>query len=204
MLLYYEQKCIPATSRIGGLSACNSICRATYCPSKWAYHRPRLPISIMKKKTGSKYFNEIHIQQQPFSRSNLYTITQFTWIAVQSNRVILVLIGAGAQEWNTEITMRWENDLLFRLDAQWRTSCCFHNTSWCTFVFVHCGAFTILCFPCMVHLQAAMEFMTTSLSNGSNNIEWESVFKRSKGHKSYWLVDYLEQFDITGSVYCIS
>jgi hypothetical protein len=27
---------------MAGLSGCNSICRATYCPSKWAYHQPRL------------------------------------------------------------------------------------------------------------------------------------------------------------------
>lgn len=45
-----EKIVIPATSRIGGLSACNSICRATYCPSKWAYHKPRLPIFIIKKE----------------------------------------------------------------------------------------------------------------------------------------------------------
>lgn len=27
---------------MAGLSGCSSICRATYCPSKWAYHQPRL------------------------------------------------------------------------------------------------------------------------------------------------------------------
>jgi len=32
----------PATRRMAGLSGCSSICRATYCPSKWAYHQPRL------------------------------------------------------------------------------------------------------------------------------------------------------------------
>lgn len=34
----------PAISRMGGLSACNSICLATYCPSKCAYHIPRLSV----------------------------------------------------------------------------------------------------------------------------------------------------------------
>jgi hypothetical protein len=26
---------------MAGLSGCSSNCRATYCPSKWAYHQPR-------------------------------------------------------------------------------------------------------------------------------------------------------------------
>jgi len=34
--------CSPATRRTADFSGCSSICRATYCPSKWAYHQPRL------------------------------------------------------------------------------------------------------------------------------------------------------------------
>lgn len=34
---------LPATKSIGGLSGWSSICRATYCPSKCAYHHPLLP-----------------------------------------------------------------------------------------------------------------------------------------------------------------
>jgi len=41
-----KNKCdmsLPATRSIGGLSGWSSICRATYCPSKCAYHHPLLP-----------------------------------------------------------------------------------------------------------------------------------------------------------------
>lgn len=33
---------LPATNKIGAFSECSSICLATYCPSKCAYHHPLL------------------------------------------------------------------------------------------------------------------------------------------------------------------
>jgi len=46
--------CSPAKRRRAGLSGCSSICRVTYCPSKWAYHKLRLPPAVVSFSPGEK------------------------------------------------------------------------------------------------------------------------------------------------------
>lgn len=90
---------LPATNRIGGLSACNSICRATYCPSKWAYQSPRLSesrttfmvlIVVMCHGNGPKCASTHLIRH----------LNRFDWVRCRFDLSLLVRMGYGStDEW---------------------------------------------------------------------------------------------------------
>lgn len=77
---------------------------------------------------------------------------------------MIAVILCGPNEGNAEVPMpRHGADLLLGLDARRSLGRSLHHTLRSPFVVLHRGALLVLCLPCVVHLQTAMELVATSL-----------------------------------------
>lgn len=138
----------PATSRIGGLSACSSIWRATYWPSKCAYHQPRLFASsglLLGRTNGIRKYR----CTDPFVRSCFWGSRGGARAAVNKRKSSI------------KTTPPFDNPPRKARRRKIRTS--FHDAARRPLVLVHRGALAVLCLPRVVHLEAAVELVPARL-----------------------------------------